>query len=122
MVRRSNYFALFLSAAILAGLAAASPGLLRVVSLLLSLLFLGGIYVRLCATAASLLRLKPKPRPLSDRDLPTFTILAPMYREASVAAQFIAALKRLDYPVFGSKLTNRKISGFQIYGYTPTPS
>jgi cellulose synthase/poly-beta-1,6-N-acetylglucosamine synthase-like glycosyltransferase len=35
---------------------------------------------------------------VADRDLPTYTILAPMYREASIAAQFVAALKGIDYP------------------------
>ncbi len=97
-VRWSNYFALCLSAVVLFGLAVASPSFLQIVSIVMSLFFLGGVYVRLCASAASLLARKKKTELLSDRDLPTYTILAPMYREASVAAQFVAALKRLDYP------------------------
>lgn len=54
--------------------------------------------MRACAIAASLPPLPPRAPPLPDRDLPTYTIIAPHYREASVAAQFVAALKALDYP------------------------
>ena len=97
-VRWSNYIALGLSAALLLGMATASPGVLQVAPMIMSVFFLGGIYVRLCASAASLVRSQPKPKPLSDFELPTYTILAPMYREAGVAAQFVAALKGLDYP------------------------
>ncbi|WP_294537018.1 glycosyltransferase family 2 protein [uncultured Rhodoblastus sp.] len=97
-VRRSNFFAIALILAVLAGMFASEPRLFAVSSLLLSLLFFGGIYVRSCAIAAHLLRAPPPPRRLSERALPTYTIIAPMYREASVAAQFVAALKALDYP------------------------
>jgi cellulose synthase/poly-beta-1,6-N-acetylglucosamine synthase-like glycosyltransferase len=34
-----------------------------------------------------------------DRDLPTYTIIAPLYREAGMAAQLLASLKAIDYPV-----------------------
>jgi hypothetical protein len=44
MVRWSNYLALGLSTAILAALAAASPGWLQIVSMVMSLFFLGGIF------------------------------------------------------------------------------
>jgi cellulose synthase/poly-beta-1,6-N-acetylglucosamine synthase-like glycosyltransferase len=36
--------------------------------------------------------------PLADEDLPTYTIIAPLYREASVAAELVANLSQLDYP------------------------
>lgn len=97
-VRWSNYLGLLVSVAVLGGLVVASPRLLATTSIFLSALFFGGIYVRLCATAASLLRRQAPAPVLSDRELPTYTIIAPMYREASVAAQFVAALKALDYP------------------------
>ncbi|CAN5211799.1 glycosyltransferase [soil metagenome] len=35
---------------------------------------------------------------LSDEDLPGYTLIVPLYREASVAAELIANLARLDYP------------------------
>jgi cellulose synthase/poly-beta-1,6-N-acetylglucosamine synthase-like glycosyltransferase len=97
-VRRSNFIGLLLSVALLAGIFATEPRLFAVSSLFLSLLFFGGIYVRACAIAAHFLRPPATPPPLPDRALPTYTIIAPMYREASVAAQFVAALKALDYP------------------------
>jgi len=36
--------------------------------------------------------------PLSDEALPAYTIIAPLYREAAVAAELVANLARLDYP------------------------
>ena len=35
---------------------------------------------------------------LRDDELPAYTIIAPLYREAAVAPELIAALERLDYP------------------------
>jgi len=95
----SQVLALMLSAVILAGLLPLSTRLLGASSLFLSALFLGGVYVRFCAIAASLRTPPPRPPALPDRDLPTYTLIAPMYREASVAAQLLASLKAIDYPV-----------------------
>ena len=36
--------------------------------------------------------------PLPDEALPAYTIIAPLYREAAVAAELVANLARLDYP------------------------
>lgn len=36
--------------------------------------------------------------PLPDVDLPGYTLIVPLYREASVAAELVANLARLDYP------------------------
>jgi cellulose synthase/poly-beta-1,6-N-acetylglucosamine synthase-like glycosyltransferase len=36
--------------------------------------------------------------PLTDEALPSYTIIAPLYREAAVAAELVANLARLDYP------------------------
>ncbi|KQY30086.1 family 2 glycosyl transferase [Caulobacter sp. Root487D2Y] len=36
--------------------------------------------------------------PLPDEALPAYTIIAPLYREAGVAAELVANLARLDYP------------------------
>jgi cellulose synthase/poly-beta-1,6-N-acetylglucosamine synthase-like glycosyltransferase len=69
-----------------------------VAALILSLLFFGGIYVRLCATVASFPNAAPVAPRLRDADLPVYTIIAPMYREAGVAGQFVNALRKLDYP------------------------
>ncbi|MDB5510360.1 MAG: glycosyl transferase family 2 [Hyphomicrobiales bacterium] len=61
-----------------------------------------------CAMVAVSLRLlafwcgwsfKPKPMPLlPDADLPSYTILIALYREAAVAPRLVAALDALDYP------------------------
>ena len=36
--------------------------------------------------------------PLADADLPVYTVIAPLYQEAEVAAQLVANLRALDYP------------------------
>ena len=97
-VLRSRILALMLSAVILAGLLPLSTRLFDISSLILSALFLGGVYVRACAIAASLRTPPPRPPAVPDRDLPTYTIIAPLYREAGMAAQLIASLKAIDYP------------------------
>ena len=96
-VRRSNFVGLALCLLILLSLSSASQGLLDAASLALSALFYGGIYVRLCAAAASFLP-PPRAKKLSEAELPVYTIIAPMYREAGMARQFIDAMMRLDYP------------------------
>ena len=48
--------------------------------------------------AASFPEARPPPPRLRDADLPVYTIIAPMHREASVARQFVHALRALDYP------------------------
>lgn len=40
----------------------------------------------------------PSPTRLSDRDLPTYTVLVALYREARVVPRLVAALARFDYP------------------------
>ena len=97
-LRWSNRLTVLFSLLAMAGLLALSAELLAVISLFLSALFLVGIYVRLCALAASGPPPPPPPQ-LADRALPTYTIIAPMYREAGVAAQFLSAIRALDYPV-----------------------
>jgi cellulose synthase/poly-beta-1,6-N-acetylglucosamine synthase-like glycosyltransferase len=37
--------------------------------------------------------------PLSDAQLPTYTVLVPLYREAAIVPDLIAHLARLDYPL-----------------------
>ncbi len=63
--------------------------------------------ILLCGfTATSLLKLVSAltpldPRPighLDDSDLPIYTVIAPLYREAEVVGELVAALERLDYP------------------------
>jgi len=67
-----------------------------VASAALSLLFLASIAVRALACVAN-----PDETParrLSDDELPVYTVVAPLYREARVARQLVEALNALDYP------------------------
>jgi hypothetical protein len=72
----------------------------RALSLTLVFLFLPVIALRVFA-AYDLLRRPPskhaRPR-IPDAELPVYTILVPLYREANMLAPLTAALARLDYP------------------------
>ncbi|HEX8570739.1 MAG TPA: glycosyltransferase [Caulobacteraceae bacterium] len=58
-----------------------------------------GLSAGLRLTAAAVSRRCEAPAPdLPEDALPTYTILAPLYREHRVAAQLVDAIARLDYP------------------------
>lgn len=88
--------ALFLAAA-----AALAPHLATVsVMLVLSILFFIASILRLAAIIWACLPNRPH-APWSspaDADLPVYTVLVPLYREARVLRQLLAALEALDYP------------------------
>ena len=49
--------------------------------------------------ATAFRRLRPlRLEPLSDRQLPTYAVLVPLYREAAIVRDLVAHLTRLDYP------------------------
>jgi cellulose synthase/poly-beta-1,6-N-acetylglucosamine synthase-like glycosyltransferase len=58
--------------------------------------FLGLSVVKLAAAFTP--RARVSPRPLSDDELPPYTVITPLYREAAMAAELVASLSRLDYP------------------------
>ena len=58
--------------------------------------FLLGGLTRLAA-ACTPLTSTPAPR-LADEDLPAYTVIAPLYREAEVVAELVENLEALDYP------------------------
>jgi cellulose synthase/poly-beta-1,6-N-acetylglucosamine synthase-like glycosyltransferase len=65
--------------------------------LLLCLLFLGWIVLRLCG----LFLRRPRPPPpaaLADAELPVYTVIAAVYREAASVSDLIASLRQLDWP------------------------
>jgi cellulose synthase/poly-beta-1,6-N-acetylglucosamine synthase-like glycosyltransferase len=74
-----------------------APGLLHaLISVVLWLMFTGWIWLRWTAVAAAD---TPAPcEPLSDAELPVYTIVAALYREAGVADKLIRALDAIDYP------------------------
>jgi cellulose synthase/poly-beta-1,6-N-acetylglucosamine synthase-like glycosyltransferase len=58
--------------------------------------FLLGGFTRLAAACTPLPTLRAPP--LADGELPTYTIIAPLYREAEVIAELVQNLEALDYP------------------------
>jgi len=86
------------SIAVVAGIASPDAAML-VVTALLALFFLGAIGLRLLA---AVLAFGPDrgadTEPLPDADLPVYTVLVPLYREANQVGGLLEALGRLDYP------------------------
>ncbi len=83
--------AALLALALLAPVAAA-----KAFALLGTLFFLNCSYWKL---AAALRRVRPlRVEPVFDRELPAYTVLVPLYREASVAADLVRHMQRIDYP------------------------
>lgn len=64
---------------------------------LLSFVFLSWMVLRLVGLLVGHARL-PRRKRLPERDLPIYTILAPLYRETTSLGGLIASLRRLDYP------------------------
>lgn len=54
--------------------------------------------LRLAALVNLFLPDPPEPPPLADDDLPSVTVLVPLFREAAIFPDLAAALARLDYP------------------------
>jgi hypothetical protein len=77
---------------------------IRALSLALVFIFLPVIALRVFAAYDLLRRTPSKPdRPrIPDAELPLYTILVPLYREANMLASLVRALARLDYP--GAKI------------------
>ncbi|MFV0281520.1 MAG: glycosyltransferase [Rhodoblastus sp.] len=64
---------------------------------LLTIAFSMATVARLFAAAATF-RPESESPPLAERNLPTYTIVVALYREANVARALVGALERLDYP------------------------
>jgi cellulose synthase/poly-beta-1,6-N-acetylglucosamine synthase-like glycosyltransferase len=71
---------------------------LIIAGLLMGPLFLLLATFRIAATFEPESAIAGRQRALSDAQLPVFTVLVPLYREAAVLDQLIAALCALDYP------------------------
>lgn len=68
----------------------------RIVAILLSAFFFLGMLLK---SAIAFLEIADRPAPpLSDADLPSYTILVPLYREAGILPDLVAHLDRIDYP------------------------
>ena len=89
--------AAFGAAVVVAGLSLVAPGLLHLaLSIVLWLTFTGWICLRWAAVAAAGASVPGEP--LSDEELPVYTIVAALHRESAVAAKLIRALDAIDYP------------------------
>ena len=92
----------FIPLAFTAALAFEAWGTLRALSLALTVIFVPAIALRVfaactlrhgqCGDAGS------APARLPDAELPVYTLLVPLYREANMLAGLTSALSRLDYP------------------------
>ncbi|WP_342359899.1 hypothetical protein [Terrarubrum flagellatum] len=85
-----------------------SPALaLACLSLAIGSLFLVTVALRLAAAASPGWPVSHEAPRLSDKKLPTYTVLVPLYREANMARRLTAWLCAIDYPPLGSNLTFR---------------
>ncbi|HYG28421.1 MAG TPA: glycosyltransferase family 2 protein [Caulobacteraceae bacterium] len=88
--------ALFAALLLVTGLAAATTLTLTLLHHLFFAAFAATAFLRL--GAAFIPRHVETAPPLRDEDLPAYTVICPLYREAEVAPELVAALERLDYP------------------------
>jgi cellulose synthase/poly-beta-1,6-N-acetylglucosamine synthase-like glycosyltransferase len=93
----SLLWAIVLNAVALTLLFAPNPMLALASALPLSGLFFLSVFLRLFACAASHEAVTSTPR-LGDAELPRYTLVVPLYREARVASQLARAIDKLDYP------------------------
>lgn len=93
----------FLKAAVLlllvAGAFAVAPGqFLQAVNVMLAIIFIAWIGLRLFGGLARFTR-NPRPERRSEDQLPIYTIIAALYREAASAKNLVTALQQFDYPL-----------------------
>jgi glycosyltransferase XagB len=73
--------------------------------IMLTVVFLGWMGLRLIGALIDWRHAASFPLGLRDDELPVYTIVSALYREASSVDGLLAAIERLDYPALGSKLT-----------------
>ncbi len=87
-----------LLAALCLPLALGMAALLPWASYILAPAFALAAALRLAALVGLILPKVPEPPPLPDAHLPTLTVLLPLYKEAAVLPDLVAAMWALDYP------------------------
>ena len=96
---RWQAWVLALGLATLAGAAAVAPQVTAVALLVLfSVFFMGVASMRLLVVLLAPAQPTARTETLPDADLPVYSVLVPLYREANVVPRLIAALNALDYP------------------------
>ncbi|PNG26439.1 hypothetical protein CR492_08530 [Methylocella silvestris] len=94
-----------IAAAAAIGLACAlAPPISAALAIGAGVVFLAAISLRLFAGAASATRVSRPPR-IDDRQLPPYSIIVALHKEARIVRELVAALDAIDYPALGSKLT-----------------
>jgi hypothetical protein len=78
-------------------LAVAPAAAINCVAAVLCAVFLAAAALRLLSVAFTG-HLPPGPRRMGDQELPIYTIICPLYREATVVRNLVAAIRGLDYP------------------------
>ena len=94
--RRQIVFGLLLAVIGLALEAEAPVHVRLIVSAVLWTFFAAVIWLRAVAQATR--EIGPEPPPLSAADLPTYTVIVPLHREAEIVGDLVKALDALDYP------------------------
>jgi cellulose synthase/poly-beta-1,6-N-acetylglucosamine synthase-like glycosyltransferase len=94
--RRLRRFTILFSCAMIVTGIIAPGGLFVTVEYLLALSFISWMLLRLLASAARVPQ--DTQQHIPDSQLPIYTIIVPLYREAVVVPRLIAALRQLDYP------------------------
>lgn len=64
----------------------------------IGLMFLAAIIFRLFVSAAAIGAPRPRREPLEDHQLPVYTVLVALYKEARIARRLVAMLDQIDYP------------------------
>jgi hypothetical protein len=83
----------------------AAPGQVMVAfEIMLAIIFAAWMILRIAGTLIDRPR-RPALARLQDHELPVYTIMVALYREAGAVEGLVAALRRLDYPALGSKCT-----------------
>lgn len=67
-------------------------------TLFFALFFFGCVSLRLLACFTFYWKKPSEPPPLANCDLPKYSVLVPLYKEAAIAPQLIKNLQELDYP------------------------
>lgn len=100
-VTRWQSFALLLLLVLIVASAVLAPHLATVsIMLALGILFFISSILRLAAIIWTCLPNRPRAGrpPPSEADLPVYTVLVPLYREARIVTHLLAAMEALDYP------------------------
>ena len=86
-----------IGATVLAGLLTAFPGQAKVtLEAMLAAGFLAWLALRLFGSLVEPVR--PRPARMSDRELPAYTVIVALYREAQAVDALVGSLRNLDYP------------------------